>query len=750
MIHYLFTVALVITGCFCFYKVFLQKETFFHLNRFVLLGCLLLAFALPLIPIPRQWSFRKAEVQPLEVPYHAASVQTVTSTAPDNNLNTPPAKAEASAEGFFNNISLAGALVGLYWIGVCIFGINFLVQLISLLYRAYKSEYIQDGRFRIVEISGNKAPCSFGNFIFINPEKYDWDTYNQILLHEKAHSRGRHSRDLLLAEIGLIFQWFNPFAWLYRKAVEDNLEFLTDDSLVQNDGIEIATYQMSLLKVSAPHFPLSITTNYNQSLLKKRLVMMTAKKSNIHTTWKYLFILPLLLAFVCLFNEPVVYAKTETAKATNKFFSKDFPDEGYWFATIKGDKINIQFKSDETEKNYNNSSTFKLSDFKNLPRDKEGTFSLTREPGNLTFTGKFDGNQGMGRYKFTADKSFTDYLQTQNINTDGKTEPIVYFMINLDRAYVKMLKDEGYTNANKDIIPLRALNIDREFIQSIKKYYPEVSAGDLIPLKALGVTGSYIDEMKKAGYPNISISKLISFKAQGIDAKYAADIKNASKAGADLKETKGKNRRGSKDDMNVNINPDVHTNPNVNVQVNADVKAEAKGDAYIKELQENTDETVTDDDLIAMKSLHVNPEFIQGFKNIGYTNVKNSDLIGLKSLGVTPEYVKSFEEVGIVKPRLSTVTGMKSMGITAEYIRSFQKLGYKNISPNDALGLKAQGITAAVVQQYRELGYPDISLDDVVAAQATGTTPAFIASMKQKGHNLKSIDKYIALKTTVY
>ena len=220
------------------------------------------------------------------------------------------------------------------------------MQVIVLLYRAYTSPFIKDGRFRIVEVSGDKAPCSFGNNIFINPEKYDWETYNQILQHEKIHIQQKHTLDILFAELMLIVQWFNPFAWIYRKEVESNLEFLTDDQLIQKEHIEKAGYQLNLLKVSAPHFPLSLTTNYNQSILKTRIAMMNTKRSSVHTAWKYFFLLPLLVAFASLLNEPVAKAQDNTTaqnKSDKNEHHNDIKTEGYWFATIKSDKDQFSF-----------------------------------------------------------------------------------------------------------------------------------------------------------------------------------------------------------------------------------------------------------------------------------------------------------------------------------------------------------------------------------------------------------------------
>ncbi|WP_315816750.1 M56 family metallopeptidase [Paraflavitalea speifideaquila] len=238
--------------------------------------CLALSFGLPLLQVPQQFSFRKAkavvEEPALEIPavnkvvnapQESTPVTTPTTTSPTVN-NTRELKAPLIT--WQQALTWAGWL---YWFGVIVFAINFLVQLINLLYRAYTRPVIRDGRYRIVELSGDQAPCSFWNNIFINPEKYDWETYNQILLHEKIHIEQRHSFDLLLAELVIVFQWFNPFAWQYRKALENNLEYLTDDQLVNHQEVERTTYQLSLLKVSAPHFPLNLTTNYNQSLLKK-------------------------------------------------------------------------------------------------------------------------------------------------------------------------------------------------------------------------------------------------------------------------------------------------------------------------------------------------------------------------------------------------------------------------------------------------------------------------------------------------
>jgi beta-lactamase regulating signal transducer with metallopeptidase domain len=693
MIPYILYTALILTACLIFYKLLLQKETFFHLNRFVILSCMLLAFILPLLPVPQQLSFRKAP----------AAVATILQEAPAYQENvTQPIQPQAgivAAKPIQKNQGISSEqvmqwIIYLYWFGVIIFALNFLMQAAVLFYTAYTKPVIKDGDCRIVEVSGDKAPCSFGNNIFINPEKYDWETYNQVLLHEKIHIEQKHTLDLLLAEIVLVFQWFNPFAWLWRKELESNLEFFTDNHLLQKDAVKKEAYQVSLLKVAAPHFPLSLTTNYNQSLLKKRLVMMNAKKSNVHTIWKYFFLLPLMVLFVCLFNEPAAQSQNISQKTKVKdHYPKDgdMKTEGNWFATIKGDKINIQFRNDDDDNNSSGSS-FRLNEFGDLPKDKQGTFTLTREAGTMHFTGKFEGNKGMGQYKFDPDKSYSDQMQKEGIDVTADRDLMVFFMVNIKKSYIQMLKQNGYTELDKDkLIPLAALDINEAYISSIKEAgFKDISLDDLVPFKSLDITKTYIEEIRNAGYKNVTPDKIITFKAQGIDGKYISDFRNAAKAGSNQK-------NNTDQDEYITKSQEQKHNENNNSNKNDD-----------------------DDDIIAFKSMNIDKAFINSFKEAGYNNLSNSDLIAMKSLGVTPEYIKTF-----------------------------QNAGYKNIPADDLIALKSQDITAALIKQYKELGLNDVTIDNIIGAKATGASPAFIKSMRGKGHNLKSLDNYIALKSVL-
>lgn len=748
MIPYILHAGIILACCLIFYKVLLQKETFYQLNRFVLLGCLVLSFSLPLLPIPQQLSLRKGEV-------------TVISNSPElgsSSNNTTPQQLQPAQVAPVNQAHTGGNisfkqvmiwLMWLYWFGVAAFSITFFIQVITLLTRIYTYPVIKDGPFTIVELPGDKAPCSFGNIIFINPEKYDWDTYNQILLHEKIHIQHKHSLDILLAEIVLIFQWFNPFAWLYRKELENNLEFLTDDLMLSQGKADRTSYQMNLLKVSAPHFPLSLTTNYNQSLLKKRVIMMTAKKSNVNNTWKYLFLLPVLVISVCLLNKPVALAQSSSAKKNTEKehyqHNRELGTEGAWFATIKNDKLSIQFKNDGDDENSINSSTFPMSEFRDLQREKSGTFTLTRDAGTMQFTGKFEGDQGRGHYKFIADKGFNDYLHKKGIDADDDRDIMVFFMVDVKKSFVQMLKENGYTKLRKnDLIPLAALKINAAYIQSLKQEgLQNISLQDLIPLKSLGITGAYIADIRKAGYKNVSTGQLITFKSQSIDGKYLADIRSAAKKEGNPV-TRGKS--SDKDDEKTSAENNAEGPSAEDIVAIKSLNIDAD---YIRSLKEAGYDNLASSDLISMKSQGITADFIKNFQKMGYKNISASELITIKAQNITADYIKSFENIGYTNISLQDVVPLKALGITSSYIRNFQDMGFKDITLHDAVTLKSQNITADLIQQYKKLGFANVSLEDVISAKATGTTPSFISSMKEKGHNLKSIQKFMQLKMVI-
>lgn len=293
MIAYLLKASFILTALLTFYKLFLEKESFFSSNRVYLMAGLLLVFVLPFISLPQLMENQGVLSQAIErVGEYDVDVQT--------DATASKARVAQPAKGIFF------WLVVTYLFGVAVLALNLIFQVTSILLKVLKSsDKLNDSGSIIINSSAFKEPCSFLNFIFINPDNYDFETYEQIIAHEKAHVKHWHSLDLLLSELAVIVLWFNPFIWFYRKEVEKNIEYQTDSLLVETETVKKDTYQLNLLKVATYNRPLTITTNYNQSLLKQRIMKMNSKKSNPFSHWKYAFILPMLFLTLLLVNKPI-------------------------------------------------------------------------------------------------------------------------------------------------------------------------------------------------------------------------------------------------------------------------------------------------------------------------------------------------------------------------------------------------------------------------------------------------------------
>jgi hypothetical protein len=238
-------------------------------------------------------------------------------------------------------------LLRLYYFGVAIFSLNLLLQVASLLIKAKKSaDKIQDTNGVVISKYSGQSPCSFFHYVFINPEDYDYETYEQILEHEKIHVKKFHALDLLLAEIAIIFLWFNPAVWILKKEVEKNIEYETDDLMLKQKAVNREDYQMNLLAIATHAKPLVITTNYNQSLIKQRILKMNAKKSNPHSYWKYAFMLPLVFAMLLVINKPF----TAVAGNANEFSDSEINGESKTAVTDSCKDLLQGVKDEDIEK----------------------------------------------------------------------------------------------------------------------------------------------------------------------------------------------------------------------------------------------------------------------------------------------------------------------------------------------------------------------------------------------------------------
>ena len=190
------------------------------------------------------------------------------------------------------------------WVYFTITGILLLRIVVSLLstYRIIKKGTVKNSQLPRVVISGDQVPpFSFFPFAVIPVEEYLSENYTDILDHEAAHIRQGHTFDLVLSELFIAFQWFNPFVWLIKRSIVLNHEYLADNVSLRNKSIK--EYQYMLLSFQTGLKNISLVHSFN-SLIKNRIIMINKKPSCKYATLKNILILPLLLFVVYAFATP--------------------------------------------------------------------------------------------------------------------------------------------------------------------------------------------------------------------------------------------------------------------------------------------------------------------------------------------------------------------------------------------------------------------------------------------------------------
>jgi len=286
---YLLKASGIVLMLFLFYAVFLKNETFFKSIRTYFILGLLIVLTIPLIEIP-------------------IYIEAITS-----QLNSLDYEEITSSSAITNTINWTQILTFTYLIGVAFFSLKFLIQLASLISLITKHELTKHGKYYCIETSKDISPFSFFNIIIYNKSQFSIDELEQIINHEKAHVQQWHSIDTLLAHLLVITLWFNPFVWLYKKAVQQNLEFLADAKALEKANNH-KLYQFTLLKTCGANYCTEITNNFYNSLIKKRIIMLHKNRSTKTSQWKYALLLPLLIAFLLTFNTKVIAQEKKLVK----------------------------------------------------------------------------------------------------------------------------------------------------------------------------------------------------------------------------------------------------------------------------------------------------------------------------------------------------------------------------------------------------------------------------------------------------
>lgn len=273
LIIYLIKANIALCLFYLAYRLGLRRLTFYTLNRFFLISGIVFSSLFPLVDVNDFFSRNET------------LAQQVITYVPD--LNTWQA---APADAF----SAWALLEWVFWAGVGVMFLRLMMQLASLLLLHRKTAPGTMLRHNVRLMGKPMNPFSFFRNIYINPSLHTEKELKAILDHEAVHVKEWHSADVMLGELNNVFYWFNPGAWLMKTAIRENLEFLTDRSILRS-GMDPKAYQYSLIQVNTSQYAAGIANNFNFSHLKNRIRMMNKRRSSRLHIYRY----ALLACLVC-------------------------------------------------------------------------------------------------------------------------------------------------------------------------------------------------------------------------------------------------------------------------------------------------------------------------------------------------------------------------------------------------------------------------------------------------------------------
>ena len=263
------------------YRLLIRHHVSYSAERLYLIGSTLASIVIPMLQIPI-WS------TPI---YTIPSDNSVIDT-PTTLFHPLPATMNSTGSSLI-------LLYGFYTAGALLLLINLLHQIWGIIRLRRSSGIEQIGDIKLIRHSKPLPPFSFLHTIYINRDTPS-ELLPAILMHEESHIRHHHSYERILIEGLKIFYWWNPFLWIAARDVEAVQEFEADhDVIVQ--GYRPAAYMEILFKQLFGYSP-DIANGLRNSLIKKRLKMMTTERKSRYALLRLAATVPVTLTLLVAFG----------------------------------------------------------------------------------------------------------------------------------------------------------------------------------------------------------------------------------------------------------------------------------------------------------------------------------------------------------------------------------------------------------------------------------------------------------------
>jgi bla regulator protein blaR1 len=322
MMNFLIKSTICLVILYGFYHIFLQHQKMLLFNRFYLISSLVISIFIPLIVVPVKSNFL------FNPSFDRLSIATGRFL-----LHEAETKNTSTLFNFQNILTIIFIIIS------SIMFIRFALNIFRIVRKILKSRKVDNLKTSLVLIEEKILPYSFFKYIFVNQSDYESGKIEkELLIHEEAHCSQYHSIDIILIELLNVFLWFNPAIWFFRKAILLNHEYYADNKvLINKDPID---YQQLLLNILLRNSSNYLVSNFKNSLIKNRLIMMTKSNSLHYAIIRKISAISLflILAITLTFCEKINKPDNEIS------FEKE-----WWFPILKRHNIEpVRFNTFET------------------------------------------------------------------------------------------------------------------------------------------------------------------------------------------------------------------------------------------------------------------------------------------------------------------------------------------------------------------------------------------------------------------
>ncbi|WP_434501624.1 M56 family metallopeptidase [Prevotella sp.] len=368
--------SLVLTMLYLPYMLILRKESFFRMNRIILLSILFFSLVLPACNFSALAIVNEHVAEATKQVY--VRFDTVKVVSNSSALTT----SQSQLESFNWSILLYGILI----LGMVVTALVRLLQMtrIHTMMRLGCLWSKKEEGCTIYCHSGDISPFSWMKSIVINENDYH-ENGHQIILHEKGHILCHHSFDILLLTLVQTLQWWNPLVYILGNSLRDVHEYEADN-YVLTAGVNTQEYQILLIRKTLGTRTYAFANSFNHRLVKNRITMMMKKNTNKWAYGKTLYLIPLVAFALCAFASPKTEVNNASQNVKVKQVKKTTIETVEIIPQVKGDKVytDAEFQAmmnkqyAECKKHFGSNT---LSN-KMILVDKSGKYSTTYEKKN--------------------------------------------------------------------------------------------------------------------------------------------------------------------------------------------------------------------------------------------------------------------------------------------------------------------------------------------------------------------------------